>query len=295
MITRHHHRMAAAAAIAPMLVLTACATTVGGTGEQGTGVPTTSTPTTATPTTGAPSTGASSTGTATTGSTGSNFPTDVAGLAALLAKGKQSTKSAHIVLEETVAGSGFTGSGDERLADGKVVAIDLTETIPSAGTVRYRIIGATVFAQLPDTLYKSSKPWVQISATTTDSVLKHLYTSFQSATQSGAGDTVRLFVAAAKNLKQHGTETFDADQVEHYSLAVDVPSLPADFPNRDALEQSGLTSIPVDLYVDALGRPRKVTEDFTLSGQRVTADVSLTKIDVPVTITAPPADQVEQA
>lgn len=173
--------------------------------------------------------------------------------------------------------------------------MDLVETVPGGGRVRFRVIGTTVYAQLPAALYKSSKPWVEITASTTDSVLSQYYALFLSSTQTGAGQTVRLLVSAAKNLELHGTENFDGDQVAHYSLSVDVASLPADFPNRADLVQIGLTSIPLDFYVDTHGRPRKVTEDLALAGQHITVEVLLTKIDVPVSIKAPPASRVEHA
>ena len=81
--------------------------------------------------------------------------------------------------------------------------------------------------------------------------------------------------------------------VGHYKINVDVNSLPTDFPNRDAAhaeraEARCLSSV----YVDESGRPRKVTENLAVGGQQVDVLVTLTNIDVPVHIAAPPADQV---
>jgi hypothetical protein len=44
--------------------------------------------------------------------------------------------------------------------------------------------------------------------------------------------------------------------------------------------------------VDGKGRPVKVTENLTVQGQTVDTTVTIGDFDAPVTITAPPADQV---
>ena len=287
----HSKRLVTASVIATVLVLAACSNAVNGSGNQSTD---SSSPTGSAPATGSsfPSTSPSDTSSDTGSPAG--FPADVDSLGALLAKGNSSISSAHLELKEDAGGVSIVGTGDEKLSDGKVVAMDLTEEV-SGSTLRFVIVDDKVYAKLPAAMHQSSKPWVQISPTTSDAQLRALYDSFKNATQTGAGDTVRVFVAAAKNLRLVGTEQFDGTVVAHYALAVDIASLPSDFPNRDALEASGLTSIPIELYVDPQGRTRKVTESFTVSGQHVSVLVTLTRIDTPVDIVAPPSSEVEPA
>jgi hypothetical protein len=231
----------------------------------------------------------------TVGGTGkSGGSTDLTALGDLLVKGGNSVKSAHLELSEATGGTTITGAGDETVSNGKVVSIDLHETVGSM-KLRFIIVNGRVYAQLPPTLYAATKPWVEISPTTTNAQLQQVYSSFQSSIQTGTGDSVRLLLSAATGLKVKGTEQLDGTPAKHYSMDVIIANLPSTFPNRDALTHSGLTKLPLDLYVDAQGHVRKVTEDFTVSGQHVMTEVTLTKIDQPVHITAPPADQVEQA
>lgn len=225
--------------------------------------------------------------------TAAAFPTDIAALGAKLAAGANAVKSAHIELSEDAAGQSLRASGDEKLNNGEVEAMALTETVGSQ-QLKFTIIARIVYAQLPAAVYAATKPWVQIDENTSDPTLAQLYTSFVQSAQNGTGKNVDTLVAAAKSLNFKGTEQFDGVEVGHYALVVDVTKLPADFPNRAALEQSGLTAIPIELDVDGTGLSRRVTEDFTVSGHEVKVEVELTKIDEPVTIDPPPADQVEQ-
>jgi hypothetical protein len=220
------------------------------------------------------------------------FPTDPQALADLLVQGNTSISSAHLSFDETVGTIRITMSGDEKLNDGKVQAMDLTEQVPNVGTLRFVIVDGQLYAKLPPSLYPATKPWVKLDENTVDGRLRQLYTAFRTALQSGAGTTVAAFARAARNVRLKGTEQLDGTEVAHYALDVDVAALPTDFPNHDLLQSTGLSSIPVEIYVDHEGRTRRVTEDLDVSGQHVSSVVALTRIDQPVTITAPPASEV---
>lgn len=282
------HLIAATALLGSLIVVSGCSSAVNGNGQAGSSAPTSSRARSGSaPTTTAPSSSASST-------SSSTFPSDVAGLATKIQSGNGSIKSAHIRLSEQAGGTSVVGTGTEQLSGGKVQAMDLTETVGGM-TMQFRLVDGQVFAKVPQSVYPATKPWLQISPTTTNAQLRQLYTSLQSALTTGTGDTIKLFVGVAKDLQLKGTEKLDGTTVGHYALSVDIASLPSSFPNRDVLEQSGLTSIPVEIYVDAQGRTRRVTEKFAVAGQNVSTVFDLSGIDQPVSISAPPADQVEHA
>jgi predicted small secreted protein len=286
--------------ITAAFVLTACSDTVGGTGKPGSNAPASSSAAVSSPASSAPVTSTapiSSTAPSTAASSGGSsgaFPTNLAALGDLLVKGGNSVKSAHLELSESAAGTTVAGAGDETVSNGKVTSIDLSESV-GATKLRFIIVNGKVFAQLPASVYPAKKPWVEISSTTTNVQLQQLYSSFQSSIQTGTGDSVRVLTSAATGLKLEGIEQLDGTPSQHYSMTVVIANLPSTFPNKAALTQTGLTNLPFDLYVDVQGHVRKVTEDFTVSGQHVTTVVTLSKIDQPVHVTAPPADQVEQA
>src|ERR1019366_4451722 len=57
-------------------------------------------------------------------------------------------------------------------------------------------------------------------------------------------------------------------------------------------EKAGVTEIPEDLWVDENGRPVKGSNRFILNGQVVTSAFTISRLNQPVTITAPPASQL---
>jgi hypothetical protein len=218
-------------------------------------------------------------------------PSDAAGLAAFLEDGTASIRSAHLELEVDAAGNSIKGSGDETLKDGTAEAFDLTETIPGVGDIRVLLVDGQTYVQLPAGLNPSDKPWLLISADSTNPVVQQLATSLQSVTSSSSLDQYTAFTQAA-TVTVVGTEQVDGADATHYALNVDVTKLPNDTAGRSDLLSAGLVKLPVDLWVDDHGRPVKVSEELTVQGQKVTTLVTLGNFDEDVTITAPPADQV---
>lgn len=218
-------------------------------------------------------------------------PTDAAGLATFLQDGTKSIRSAHLELEVDAAGNAIKGSGDETLKDGKAEAFDLTETIPGVGDIRVLMVDGQTYVQLPSGLNPSDKPWLLISAESSNPVVQQLATSLQSVTSSSSLDQYTAFTQAA-TVRLVGPEQVNGTDATHYALSVDVTKLPNDTPGRSDLLSAGLVTLPVDLWVDDQGRPVKVSEELTVQDQKVTTLVTLSKFDEDVTITAPPADQV---
>jgi predicted small secreted protein len=221
------------------------------------------------------------------------FPTDVHAVGALL-QGNRTVRSAQVQLTETAGGTTVQTTGVEKLTDVKVDAMDMTETV-SGTTVRFIILGTSVYAKLPaNSPLPHTKPWIELTASTSDPQFQQLYAQFESSRTAGTAFTAHVFDAAAQDLKFVGTTQIDGALVGHYSLALDVASIPSDFPNSDALKQSGLKQIPLQVWIDTAGRTRKFDENITVGGQHVDVAYTLNKIDQPVHITAPPAAQVER-
>jgi len=218
-------------------------------------------------------------------------PTDAAGLAAFLREGTAGIDSAHLELEIDAGGTTITGSGDQTLVDGRTEATDLTETIPGAGDLRIVLVDGETYVQLPAALNTSGKPWVLVAEDSSNPLIRQLAASLESATQSSSVDQYTLF-AEASTVQVVGEEEIDGVPATHYSLTVDVTALPNDSPGRRELLGAGVVQLPVELWVDAEGRPVRMTQEVTAGGQEVSTVVSLSDFDEPVTITAPPADQV---
>ncbi|MDT4899860.1 MAG: hypothetical protein QOJ78_790 [Pseudonocardiales bacterium] len=262
------------------LALAACSSS--GTGGGGTSV-TSTTP----PVKGAESAVGSSSRTS-----DSSSSRDAIRLSALLRSGLADVKTAHVDLNVAIAGQSITGSGDEKLNNGKVEALRLTENLTGLGSLEIIITGGKNYAKLPGGLNKTGKPYVLLSPNSSDPTIKSLATSLESTKSSASLDSVINFVTAASSVKDAGTESVGSVATTHYTIVVDPTKLPSDFPQRSAIISSGLTSIPVELYLDGHGRPVLVTEKITVQGRSVSTKVTTSKYNQPVAITAPPASQV---
>jgi LppX_LprAFG lipoprotein len=245
-------------------------------------------------TSGKGSTGSSSApGGASTGAAASGKPTDAVGLGGLMQSAIAGVTSAHIALDINAAGQKVTGQGDEKLAAGKLVAMDITEQLPGgSGALRLIIVGGKTYAKLPPSLNKGTKPYVLVSASSSNPTIRSLASSLDSALSSASIGSVGAFITAAKSVKPVGEETITGVKTTHYAVVVDIAKLPAELPGKDALTSSGLKTLPLDLFVDEQGRPIRVTEDFTVQGQQVSTNVTVSDYNKPVTVTAPPASQV---
>jgi hypothetical protein len=223
----------------------------------------------------------------------SGVPTDPPALSALVRSAVAGITSAHLDLTISLAGEQFTGGGDEKLANGKLVGLDVTENVPGAGAVRIISIGGTSYAKLPTSMnLNASKPWLVISPDSGNSVIRQLAASLDSALSSASLGNVSVFVGAAKSLTVKGSEPVGGRTATHYSIDVEIAKLPADLPGRSELASSGVETIPLELYIDAQGRPVKISEDLPVQGQTVSSTATISDYNKPVSISAPPANQI---
>jgi hypothetical protein len=262
-------RLLAAAAIPAAIALAACSSTTNGTGS-----------------TGGPG---GSTGSCGNGAT----QTDAAGLSAVLQCGSKAVKTAHIDLDLNAAGEEIKGAGDEELDGGVLTGMDITESLPEGeGSLRLLIVDNKTYAMLPSSLHVSDKPWVVIRSDSTNSTIQQLSQSISQTQSSASIGATTAFVTAARSVTNKGAENIDGVDTTHYAIDVDPTKLPADNPGKAAASQAGITSIPVDLYIDSQDRPVKVSENFSVQGQSVSVDIDVSKYDQSVNIVAPNPDDV---
>jgi len=210
----------------------------------------------------------------------------------LLQSGLRSIKSAHFTLRETISGQTVKADGDETVANGKAKDLALTESVPGFGTLKLVIANGRSYLQLPSARRTSGKPWTLLTANSTNPTVKAMYSSLQSSQQASGLDAANVFVQAMDNLKFTGSQSLAATTVGHYTGTVVISKLPASFAPKQTLVQAGLGSIPTQLWVDAQGRTRRLTEQINIAGAKFTTVVTLGNFDAPITISAPPANQV---
>lgn len=222
-------------------------------------------------------------------------PTDAAGLANLLRRGISSVSSVHLVLTVTAPNQTISSNGDAKLAAGTLQALDITEQIGSVGKRRLLIVDQATYAQVPGAANQAGKPWVLVSKDSTNPAVRNLAASLEAVRRSASLDHFSAFATAAQRVTLVGKDSVNGTAVNHYSIEVDVAKLPENTPGRQPLLAAGITTLPIELYVDDQGRPVKATQDMTVQGQHTSTVIEFSKFNAPVTITAPPPDQVSTA
>lgn len=154
------------------------------------------------------------------------------------------------------------------------------------------IANGRTYLQLPVAQRTSGKAWTLLTANSTNPTAKVMYSSMQSSQQASGLDAAAVFAQAMDNLQFTGIQSLAATKVGHYTGTVVISKLPASFAPRKSLLQAGLSSIPIQLWVDAQGRTRRLTEQVSVGGANFTTVVTLGNFDAPITISAPPANQV---
>jgi hypothetical protein len=221
----------------------------------------------------------------------SSTPTTAAGLGRMMESAIAKVSSARFTLDVSIAGQSLTGSGSEKLEHGRLVSVEVTEHLPQ-GTVQVIVVDGKTYAKLPKALNPSGKPYLRVSPSSSNPVIKTLAGSLNSALASASLGDVSTFTRAAQSVKAVGTATVAGARTTHYTVVVDLAKLPASYSAKQALQAGGVRTLPLELYVDQQGRPARLTENFRTQGTQVKTDLTITGYNVPVTITAPPADQV---
>jgi hypothetical protein len=252
--------------------LVGCASTTAGT-------PTSSVPA------GSPRSGTSSAGTPVTSPLAS-------ALFARVSAGLKKVTSLHVAISTNLGGETITAAGDEALGNGTLTAADITENTSSQGGFRLIIVDDKLYARLPASMNHTGKPWVLVSANSADPLIRGLAATLDQLKSSASVTAIAQFAPAATGLTDKGSEIVGTVPATHYGFTVEVAKLPSTFPGKAALQQAGLIAIPVELWVDAQGRPVKITQRLAVAGQTSDTTVLVSGYDKPVHIIAPPADQV---
>jgi hypothetical protein len=210
----------------------------------------------------------------------------------MLEHGATSLHSAHITFTVTVHGQSIRAEGDQTLDNGKAKDTAITESLPGTGTLKLIIKDGETYVQLPESQRTSTKPWQRVTPTSSNPMIRTLSGSLQNTSSINAADAAATFATATDKLQLTGTRTLDGAKVGCYRMQVDVTKLPSSFAQKATLVQTGITVLPATVYVDAQGRVRKMDETVTVGGTSARTVVTLGKFDAPVSISAPPADQV---
>jgi hypothetical protein len=140
-----------------------------------------------------------------------------------------------------------------------------------------------------------TKPWLRFDQNGTDPISRLVSPMLNSAQQYDDPAAMIAKIKAAGTITSTTQEQVDGQPTTHYTIKVDIRQLAATLPDSDPEKRlmnqagnTGLTSQTVNVWVNSQGLP---VRDVITTGQ-VTATIDYSDWGTPVTVTAPPADQV---
>jgi hypothetical protein len=214
-------------------------------------------------------------------------------------------KSVHVT--GTISGGGFSGNLDAQEQFSPSVAMKATLTT-SAVDVTEIFLGDTIYLKMPQMSAElGGKTWVKFDLSSMGSLGSALVSMVNSAKSIDPSQQLQMLLASG-NLHKVGTETVDGVQAAHYAGTVDAATLldnqvattnltPDQISQiKSLLKASGITTESIDVWAASNGLPvrEKVTTSTATGVAAGTANVDLHLSDwgKPVSVSAPPADQV---
>jgi len=241
-------------------------------------------------------------------STTSGAPGDTANLSASQVLDRSASRSAEVETfkaDLTVDGSGSVkGSGAFRMKPSPAFSVNLEQlsfggvTVGASGT-RVVLLDGTVYVQNPQLsqFLGSGKPWMRI--TLGDAANAVGFNPNDLLKQVDQADPAKLsgVLAASTDVKEVGTEEIDGVKTTHYQGTVDMKKALTDYDPelRKTAEQlsNGSEKLAFDVWLDGGQLPRKVITRVTTSeAKQFNVTVVFRDYGEPVTVAAPPADQV---
>jgi hypothetical protein len=245
-------------------------------------------------------------------STSSNTTTTSGGSSSGIATSYTSTvnaKSAHMaltlgVVEPGRAAVNITGTGAASFGtDQSEFSLD----IPQAGTFQVRLVGGTLYLMVPPQAQVATggKPWASVDLSSLqpgNSTVPGLGTG-----SSDPSQILGYLQGVSSSVTNLGPATVRGVPRTHYRAVIDLNKAAQANPQAAAqyqklVSQIHTSTLPVDVWTDSSNRVNQMRFQIPVppagggstTGGTVTLTLQLFDFGAPVTVTAPPADQVGQ-
>ena len=214
------------------------------------------------------------------------------GLGALGGSSGGSGGSAHAPLNIQITGQGVYSFAQK--------VGDMTVDIPAiggspGGSIEVRRIGQDVYvkaAQLP--AVDGGKPWVHVLLSQFEQGQSQSSNPFGSLSDGDPTKILTLLQQLGAQVTEVGTSQIDGVATTEYQGVLDLAggTTSSTIVNQQLAQALGLSSVPVDVWIDGQGRARQVSMSLSVFGLTVKAGEHLGSFGAPVSVSAPPADQV---
>jgi hypothetical protein len=230
----------------------------------------------------------------------------------LLAADKaEAQKSAKVAMTVDLGEGGSVSSeGAIDFAAGRgSMSVDLAGLgLPGGGKAEMVYAGSTIYMKLPPgfPLPSGGKPWFLLDL---EEIGKQTGVDLKELQQLGGNDPsnqLQLLAGASEDgVKEVGTETVRGVATTRYDAVVDLNKAAAQAPESarraitQLVERLGGSSMPVSVWIDADGLPRRFEQTLTVGpaagadAQTVRTRIEFYDYGTPVTVTIPPASQTQ--
>lgn len=204
-----------------------------------------------------------------------------------------------------------TASGDLDFAHR---AADLTEQLPGGqATAETRFVGGLLYEHIPNATIQQlagGKPWISLDLTKMSGQGQGSLQQLMTDTPADPTTMLGYLRGAGAQVTTVGQDTVDGAQTTHYQVVIDLDKAAQgqDDKSQQAIhtleQQLGSHTLPAQVWIDGQNLLRKVTMQESLTGTPSVTPAAaagtpvsfsftaqLSDFGVPVTVTAPPADQ----
>jgi hypothetical protein len=202
----------------------------------------------------------------------------------------------------------FTGNGQSDIANGRMqMTMDFSglpaQLTQNGSTAEFVLADKVMYLKMPflSGMLPAGKQWMKVDLA---AAAKQAGTSLGSFGQLDPQQWLQQLLASSDTQKL-GTDTVQGEQMTHYRTTIDPEQAMSKVPAaqraavRKAMKQIGITTIPVDVWVDGKGMLRQESLSLTLGRglQNTTMKMTYDMHDFgrPVSVEVPPADQVFDA
>jgi hypothetical protein len=202
----------------------------------------------------------------------------------------------------------FSGNGQSDTTSGRLqMTMDFSglpaQLTQNGSTAEFVLADKVMYLKMPflSGMLPGGKQWMKVDLA---KAARQAGTSLGSFGQLDPQQWLQQLLASSDTQKL-GTDTVQGEQMTHYRTTVDPSKLTANVPAaqraavRKAMKQIGMSTIPVDVWVDGTGLLRRESLSLTfgqgLQGATMKMTFDMHDFGEPVNVEVPPADQVFDA
>ncbi len=210
-------------------------------------------------------------------------------------------KTVHVT--GTISSSSFSGTLDAQEQFSPATEMSMTMS-SSQMNISEVLVGNTIYMKIPQlSSMLGGKPWAKLDMSALGSLGSSVQSMLDSAKNTDPTQQLEPLLASG-DLRKVGTETVDGVQADHYSGTVDAatafdssaaaknltPDQVAQL--KSLMKTAGVTTETIDVWVASSGLPVRETVSSNTATGAVKVDLHMSGWGQPVSVSAPPADQV---